>query len=257
MVVSLPGRNDRPCEVIAQNDDGTFDLSYTRDHSICARGVSSDSMSHFSPGNFPTGETTLLMGRLPRERKAPKKYTPIMSKKSTVSRVRTHEDFCFCCNQGGELLECGACPKVYHLSCVALQKVPQGMWNCSWHSCIVCDRTSTNSGGMQLRCCFCPITHCFDCWPADQKINRIDAPRELKKTFLSNGFKLTENAIWVVCRECKERRSDAEKIRKEENRIKSMQHLANYVNIDDDQARKDNEDAVDDEEVMILEKKHG
>ena len=40
----------------------------------------------------------------------------------------THEYFCFCCGDGGELVMCDRkdCPKAYHLLCLNLNKPPYG-----------------------------------------------------------------------------------------------------------------------------------
>lgn len=40
----------------------------------------------------------------------------------------THEYFCFCCGEGGELVMCDRkdCPKAYHLLCLNLTKPPYG-----------------------------------------------------------------------------------------------------------------------------------
>lgn len=40
----------------------------------------------------------------------------------------THEYFCFCCGEGGELVMCDKkdCPKAYHLLCLNLTKPPYG-----------------------------------------------------------------------------------------------------------------------------------
>ncbi|KAJ7997918.1 hypothetical protein DPEC_G00217160 [Dallia pectoralis] len=45
-----------------------------------------------------------------------------------------NEDWCSVCQNGGELLCCGKCPKVFHLSChvPSLLKLPSGEWFCSF-----------------------------------------------------------------------------------------------------------------------------
>ncbi|KAJ3603912.1 hypothetical protein NHX12_028653 [Muraenolepis orangiensis] len=51
----------------------------------------------------------------------------------------THEYFCFCCGDGGELVMCDRkeCPKAYHLLCLNLTQPPFGRWECPWHDCSV------------------------------------------------------------------------------------------------------------------------
>jgi len=41
-----------------------------------------------------------------------------------------HTESCIICGGIGELLLCDSCPLVFHLSCVRLRKVPEGMWSC-------------------------------------------------------------------------------------------------------------------------------
>ncbi|XP_053726486.1 histone-lysine N-methyltransferase NSD3 isoform X1 [Synchiropus splendidus] len=70
----------------------------------------------------------------------------------------THEYFCFCCGEGGELVMCDRkdCPKAYHLLCLNLTKPPYGRWECPWHDCSVC-------GAQALSFCeFCPSSFCSD-----------------------------------------------------------------------------------------------
>ncbi|XP_052031267.1 tripartite motif-containing protein 66 isoform X4 [Apodemus sylvaticus] len=54
------------------------------------------------------------------------------AKKSTPAPIE-NEDFCAVCINGGELLCCDRCPKVYHLSChvPALLSFPGGEWVCT------------------------------------------------------------------------------------------------------------------------------
>lgn len=51
-----------------------------------------------------------------------------------------HEDFCYVCDDGGELVQCVGCPKVYHTKCVGLRSVPKGSWYCPWHECYICQK---------------------------------------------------------------------------------------------------------------------
>ncbi|XP_055776026.1 histone-lysine N-methyltransferase NSD3-like isoform X4 [Salvelinus fontinalis] len=69
---------------------------------------------------------------------------------------RTHEYFCFCCGEGGELVICDKkdCPKAYHLLCLNLTKPPYGRWECPWHDCSVCGVPASSL------CDFCPRSFC-------------------------------------------------------------------------------------------------
>uniref|UniRef100_A0A7N8WJJ6 Histone-lysine N-methyltransferase NSD3 n=1 Tax=Mastacembelus armatus TaxID=205130 RepID=A0A7N8WJJ6_9TELE len=70
----------------------------------------------------------------------------------------THEYFCFCCGEGGELVMCDRkdCPKAYHLLCLNLTKPPYGRWECPWHDCSVCGAAASSL------CDFCPRSFCQD-----------------------------------------------------------------------------------------------
>ncbi|XP_019954932.1 histone-lysine N-methyltransferase NSD3 isoform X5 [Paralichthys olivaceus] len=70
----------------------------------------------------------------------------------------THEYFCFCCGEGGELVMCDRkdCPKAYHLLCLNLTKPPYGRWECPWHDCSVCGTSASSL------CDFCPRSFCRD-----------------------------------------------------------------------------------------------
>ncbi|XP_047447192.1 histone-lysine N-methyltransferase NSD3 isoform X3 [Mugil cephalus] len=70
----------------------------------------------------------------------------------------THEYFCFCCGEGGELVMCDRkdCPKAYHLLCLNLTKPPYGRWECPWHDCSVCGSPASSL------CDFCPRSFCRD-----------------------------------------------------------------------------------------------
>ncbi|KAL6113931.1 nsd3 [Pungitius sinensis] len=71
---------------------------------------------------------------------------------------QTHEYFCFCCGEGGELVMCDRkdCPKAYHLLCLNLTKPPYGRWECPWHDCSLCGAPASSL------CDFCPSSFCRD-----------------------------------------------------------------------------------------------
>ncbi|XP_035867486.1 histone-lysine N-methyltransferase NSD3 isoform X9 [Phyllostomus discolor] len=67
-----------------------------------------------------------------------------------------HEDYCFQCGDGGELVMCDKkdCPKAYHLLCLNLTQPPYGKWECPWHQCNEC------SSAAVFFCEFCPHSFC-------------------------------------------------------------------------------------------------
>ncbi|XP_053317865.1 histone-lysine N-methyltransferase, H3 lysine-36 specific [Spea bombifrons] len=81
-----------------------------------------------------------------------KKYTK--RKKSEV--VKEHEDECFSCGDGGQLVSCKkpGCPKVYHADCLNLTRRPAGKWECPWHQCDICSKEAASL------CEMCPSSFC-------------------------------------------------------------------------------------------------
>uniref|UniRef100_A0A2K6F557 Nuclear receptor binding SET domain protein 3 n=1 Tax=Propithecus coquereli TaxID=379532 RepID=A0A2K6F557_PROCO len=69
-----------------------------------------------------------------------------------------HEDYCFRCGDGGELVMCDKkdCPKAYHLLCLNLTQPPYGKWECPWHQCDECGSAAVSF------CEFCPHSFCKD-----------------------------------------------------------------------------------------------
>ncbi|XP_028624116.1 histone-lysine N-methyltransferase NSD3 isoform X3 [Grammomys surdaster] len=67
-----------------------------------------------------------------------------------------HEDYCFQCGDGGELVMCDKkdCPKAYHLLCLNLTQPPYGKWECPWHRCDECGSAAISF------CEFCPHSFC-------------------------------------------------------------------------------------------------
>ncbi|XP_013395889.1 histone-lysine N-methyltransferase NSD2-like [Lingula anatina] len=69
---------------------------------------------------------------------------------------KEHEDWCFRCGEGGELVMCDRtkCPKAYHLGCLGLNKPPHGKWDCPWHHCDDCGKPAVKL------CTECPNSFC-------------------------------------------------------------------------------------------------
>ncbi|XP_060549577.1 histone-lysine N-methyltransferase NSD3 isoform X3 [Pantherophis guttatus] len=79
-------------------------------------------------------------------------------RKIKTEQKQMHEDNCFQCGDGGELVMCDKkdCPKAYHLLCLNLTQPPFGKWECPWHQCAICGNPSTSF------CEFCPHSYCKD-----------------------------------------------------------------------------------------------
>uniref|UniRef100_A0AAQ4NVX5 RING-type E3 ubiquitin transferase n=1 Tax=Gasterosteus aculeatus aculeatus TaxID=481459 RepID=A0AAQ4NVX5_GASAC len=67
-----------------------------------------------------------------KPRQQPKTPAPACEKRA-VPEEDPNEDWCAVCQNGGELLCCDKCPKVFHLAChiPALNESPSGEWFCS------------------------------------------------------------------------------------------------------------------------------
>jgi hypothetical protein len=93
-----------------------------------------------------------------RQIKEPKRFEPpaLDSGGPAKKRIKLQHDFsCFNCLDGGNVLECTVCPRVYHLACAGLSEVPKGSWHCPWHGCWTCGRKSSAAGGMLFHCLSC------------------------------------------------------------------------------------------------------
>uniref|UniRef100_A0A8C5E4C6 Histone-lysine N-methyltransferase NSD3 n=1 Tax=Gouania willdenowi TaxID=441366 RepID=A0A8C5E4C6_GOUWI len=93
-----------------------------------------------------------------KEEKARNAKMKPKKRKLQLESKHTHEFFCFCCGEGGELVMCDRkdCPKAYHLLCLNLNKPPYGRWECPWHDCTICGVPSSSF------CDFCPRSFCQD-----------------------------------------------------------------------------------------------
>lgn len=62
-----------------------------------------------------------------------------------ASEEMDSEDFCAVCLNGGDLLCCDRCPKVYHLACHIPPLISSPLW--VWNSFIVCEQDHTQTNG--------------------------------------------------------------------------------------------------------------
>nr|DBA30915.1 TPA: hypothetical protein GDO54_006840 [Pyxicephalus adspersus] len=86
------------------------------------------------------------------EDRARRKYV----KRTKNEVIKEHEDECFSCGDGGQLVSCKkpGCPKVYHADCLSLTRRPAGKWECPWHQCDVCNKEAASF------CEMCPSSFC-------------------------------------------------------------------------------------------------
>eukprot|EP00823_Brevimastigomonas_motovehiculus_P002732 TRINITY_DN1643_c0_g1_i1.p1 TRINITY_DN1643_c0_g1~~TRINITY_DN1643_c0_g1_i1.p1 ORF type:complete len:470 (+),score=195.62 TRINITY_DN1643_c0_g1_i1:62-1471(+) len=78
------------------------------------------------------------------------------------------DDFCFVCGDGGNLILCdySGCPKVYHASCVKMDTVPDGAWECPRHFCALCHSRVSDP---RSQCSQCVNAYCSRHLPAALK----------------------------------------------------------------------------------------
>lgn len=80
-----------------------------------------------------------------------------MSYTNRMFSISEHEDECYDCGDGGELIMCSktGCSKCYHLSCLTIDKIPYGDWLCPWHFCDDCGKAA------MIRCQECSNSFCL------------------------------------------------------------------------------------------------
>ena len=118
--------------------------------------------------------STAVRGGTKRATAVPKRFTPPAARAAPRAKVRLrHDDYCFSCNDGGDLLECTVCPKVYHLECAGLDAVPAGKWHCPWHTCLECQRKSSNVGGQLFHCMTCPLSELNLAHPVPGRVHTL------------------------------------------------------------------------------------
>ncbi|CAA0834036.1 Zinc finger CCCH domain-containing protein 44 [Striga hermonthica] len=77
-------------------------------------------------------------------------------------KPENEEDVCFICFDGGSLVLCDrkGCPKAYHPACIKRDEAffqSKAKWNCGWHICSVCRKTS------HYLCYTCTYSLCKGC----------------------------------------------------------------------------------------------
>ncbi|KAN0080357.1 P-loop containing nucleoside triphosphate hydrolase protein [Tylopilus felleus] len=111
------------------------------------------------------------------------------------------EDWCIYCRDGGEVVVCSQCPRVFHPEChgitpAELKSLPS--IPCSQHNCAECNRNTAQSGGMLFRCQTCPQAFCEDCLPQGD----IDAVGDVLPEFTLLGFGAQTTAYYIRCHDC-------------------------------------------------------
>ncbi|KIY45888.1 hypothetical protein FISHEDRAFT_48182 [Fistulina hepatica ATCC 64428] len=124
---------------------------------------------------------------------------PSLQKKANAPPFES-EDWCLYCHDGGALVCCTYCPRVFHRSCHGMSensRIPSFI-SCTQHSCLTCFRKSSEVGGLLFRCRTCPQTFCEDCLPNDG----WEAVGDNIPEFVVLGYQSKVCAYYIVCHLC-------------------------------------------------------
>ncbi|BFZ64542.1 hypothetical protein YB2330_005689 [Saitoella coloradoensis] len=141
------------------------------------------------------GESVKTLSSQTGTRHAPKK------KDGRGRKKFEHQDYCWECKDGGFVIECGQCPRVYHPKCIGWNKNDVKRTTnlvCPQHNCCMCARNTTNAGGMLFRCSSCPNSFCEDCLPPG---DIIGYGTELP-VLLAFGYPEVTQAYYIRCSQC-------------------------------------------------------
>ncbi|KAJ3928587.1 MAG: SNF2 family N-terminal domain-containing protein [Lentinula lateritia] len=110
------------------------------------------------------------------------------------------EDYCNVCQDGGQLICCSFCPRVFHAACRGLKSrdLKKSWHACHQHECWDCSRRTSDVGGMLFRCRTCPRAYCEDC------LSEIFDPigDTLPELLLLN-CRESQSAYYISCAHCK------------------------------------------------------
>ncbi|KAJ7606891.1 P-loop containing nucleoside triphosphate hydrolase protein [Roridomyces roridus] len=118
------------------------------------------------------------------------------------------EDNCIECEDGGEVVICNTCPRVFHAEChptldaAYIQRAP--MVVCGQHSCWTCTRNTAAAGGLLLRCQSCPRAFCSDCVSWDD----IKMIGDTIPQFVLLKYGKKDSTFFIRCAHCIERGKD-------------------------------------------------
>ncbi|KAJ7045038.1 P-loop containing nucleoside triphosphate hydrolase protein [Mycena alexandri] len=112
------------------------------------------------------------------------------------------EDYCIACRDGGEVVICNNCPRVFHAEChpslTAAQVHASLLTQCPQHKCCKCSRVTAAAGGLLLRCQTCPQAICTDCvcW------EDIKLVGDVIPEFVCRKFGKKDGAYFIRCADC-------------------------------------------------------
>ncbi|PBK68231.1 hypothetical protein ARMSODRAFT_958356, partial [Armillaria solidipes] len=151
-----------------------------------------------------SGMTFIVDGPSPEDiqEKAQQRQRDMMEAKKAKKKKRQweNEDWCIHCREGGELVTCDHCPRVFHAECYGISQSEankRAFLVCRQHSCCECSRSTAQSGGMLYKCRTCPRAFCEDCLP--DEIN--DVGDTLPEYQLLN-YGQTPTSFYIQCHFC-------------------------------------------------------
>ncbi|KAJ7757542.1 P-loop containing nucleoside triphosphate hydrolase protein [Mycena metata] len=112
------------------------------------------------------------------------------------------EDYCIACRDGGNVVMCNSCPRVFHAEChstlTAAQVHAANFAQCPQHKCRKCERGTAAAGGLLLRCQTCPQAFCTDCvcWEDIKLVGDVIPEFVLRK------FGKKDGAHYIRCADC-------------------------------------------------------
>ncbi|KAJ6601267.1 SNF2 family N-terminal domain-containing protein [Mycena vulgaris] len=140
------------------------------------------------------------------------------------------EDYCMTCRDGGELVICNHCPRVFHAEChptmTAAAVTRASLITCPQHSCRDCSRSSSAAGNLLLRCQTCPYAFCSDCVPW----NDIKMVGDTIPEFVLRKYGKKDAAFFIRCADCCEQgRADPKWLKTWEDEIAESQRLVDLL----------------------------
>ncbi|KAJ6466009.1 P-loop containing nucleoside triphosphate hydrolase protein [Mycena vitilis] len=131
------------------------------------------------------------------------KPKPLLTKEKRIPFES--EEYCIGCRDGGALICCTFCPRVFHAEChattvnmTAAQLRSATAIVCAQHSCCKCERSTSGAGGMLLRCQTCSDAICTDCVDWDN----IKLVGDTIPEFVLCGFGKKDSATYIRCSDC-------------------------------------------------------
>ncbi|KAJ6541806.1 P-loop containing nucleoside triphosphate hydrolase protein [Mycena capillaripes] len=143
------------------------------------------------------------------------------------------EDYCIGCRDGGQLIMCTYCPRVFHAGChptvanMSAAQIKSAMAiGCPQHLCCKCSRSTSAAGGLLLRCQTCPQAICTDCvvWDSIKMVGDTIPEFTLRK------YGKKDSITFIRCTDCCElAKTDPEWAATWESEISEAQRLVELM----------------------------